>query len=68
VRIICRFPSSVGIGRGVKRGHANKSLGLPRTVAVAHNLWTLSRRLIRVLALDKVVKCGRVQLGVEFLV
>lgn len=68
MRIICRFPSSVGTGRGVKRGHANKTLGLPRTVAVAHNLWTLSRRLIRVLALDKVVKSGRVQLGVESLV
>ena len=65
-----RLPMSIKRGnrQGSKAWTRKQKPGLPGTVAVAHNLWTMSCRLFRVLALDKAAKCCCVQLGVEFLV
>jgi hypothetical protein len=62
------IPIKRGNRQGSKARARKQKPGLPGTVAVAHNSWTMSRRLFRVLAFGKTLKCGRVQLGVEFLV
>jgi hypothetical protein len=50
-----RLPISIKRGnrQGSKAWARKQKPGLPGTVAVAHNLWAMSRRLFRVLALTK---------------